>query len=195
MIIDTRLFIRLLIGIILLSGATSKIIHLQRFQQGIQDYHLLPSFIGAKSIISLSLALCIVLAELGSGLGLILGIQLHFTIAVIQSLFALFCGALIMNLLRGRKDLSCHCGGVLGNHPISWKLVARNVAVIFSLLIILVTPSDPFTINALTQDKSTLTIAMWINVAIPVMIVTVSIIFIGVLLNMARSVLGKKNWS
>jgi Methylamine utilisation protein MauE len=193
-IIDARLFIRLFIGLILLSVSISKLIRIPRFQQNIRDYRILPSFIESKQVVTILLALGIGLGELVSGCGLITGIQLLLVVPFIQAFFALFSVALIINLVKGRKDLSCHCGGVLGDHSISWWLVMRNLVLIFSLFLLLATSPDPFTIDKLLYDRTIFTISMWINSALPVIIFTVAIFFIVVLFTSAKNVFGKKSY-
>ncbi|MGO4119283.1 MauE/DoxX family redox-associated membrane protein, partial [Rhizobium ruizarguesonis] len=44
-----------------------------------------------------------------------------FTLLVVYSV------AITINLVRGRNEISCGCGGVLGTHNLSWKLVIRNI--------------------------------------------------------------------
>lgn len=34
--------------------------------------------------------------------------------------------AVVINLLRGRRDIDCGCGGASGDQTLSWALVARN---------------------------------------------------------------------
>ena len=166
--------------------------HPQRFRQSIRDYQVLPSFLESKSGVSIILALCIAIAEAGGGCGLILGVLLSYITPLIQSLLAIFSCALIMNLVRGRKDLSCHCGGVIGNHTISWWLVVRNVAFILMLLILSITSPDPFTLMALVHSQSIFASVMWVNIALPMLLLTAGILFIGVLLHSARGLFGKK---
>lgn len=192
--IDARLFIRLFIGLILLSVSISKLTHIPQFQQNIRDYRVLPSFIESKQVVTILLALGIMLGELVSGCGLITGIQLLLVVPFIQAFFALFSIALIINLVKGRKDLSCHCGGVLGDHSISWWLVIRNLVLILSLFLLLITSPDPFTMDKLIYDRTVLTISIWINIALPVIIFTVAIFFIAVLFTSARNVFGKKRY-
>jgi hypothetical protein len=81
------------------------------------------------------LATGIPLAELLAGLGLISGFWLVPAIVLAMALFVVFCIAITINLVRGRRDLSCHCGGVIGNHLISWWLVGRNGLLIIGLVI------------------------------------------------------------
>jgi uncharacterized membrane protein YphA (DoxX/SURF4 family) len=194
LIIDVRLFLRLFLGLILLSVGTSKLLHPRRFQQGIRNYQLLPTFLESSEKFLMIVALLIVLGELVGGLGLITGAKLVFAIMFTQCLFLVFSGALIINLVRGRKDLSCHCGGALGNHLISWWLVGRNILLILSLFILLFTPPDPLTIDTFTHSQSVFNITMLVNTVLPVAILVISILLIGILFNTARSILEIKDW-
>jgi uncharacterized membrane protein YphA (DoxX/SURF4 family) len=63
-----RLFVRLLLGVLLLSVGVSKLAHPRQFQQGIQDYQLLPGMLQAKSSFLMMLAISIPVAELLAGL-------------------------------------------------------------------------------------------------------------------------------
>jgi uncharacterized membrane protein YphA (DoxX/SURF4 family) len=141
-----RLFVRLLLGVLLLSVGVSKLAHLRQFERGIQDYQLFPRLVRAKSSFSLALAAGIPVAELLVGLGLLSGFWLVPATLLAMLLFITFCVALSINLVRGRHDLSCHCGGVIGDHLISWWLVGRNLALVACLLILLLTPADQFTV-------------------------------------------------
>ncbi len=79
-IISIRLFIRLLLGLILLNVGASKLVHSHRLRSGIQDYQLIPSTLESKLKLSAVLSFCIPLAELVEGLGLISGFLLSLTI-------------------------------------------------------------------------------------------------------------------
>lgn len=70
------------------------------------------------------------------------------------ALFGSFSLTLALNLVRGRRDLSCHCGGLVGNHLISWWLVGRNGLLLTSLLVLLLTPPDRYTVAAFVQNPS-----------------------------------------
>jgi Methylamine utilisation protein MauE len=190
--VDVRLFLRLFIGFLLLSVSVNKLKDLRQFRQGIRDYQVLPAFIESSEKFLTPISLIIALGELIVGLTLITGIQLTFSVIFTQCLFFIFSGALSINLVRGRKDLSCHCGGALGNHFISWWLVVRNVSFILGLFILLLTPPDPFTLNGLSHIRSASDITIWINIALPVAILALSIVLIGALFNTAKDTF--KDW-
>ncbi|MHB8600241.1 MAG: MauE/DoxX family redox-associated membrane protein [Ktedonobacteraceae bacterium] len=180
-----RLFLRLLFGLILLSSGTGKLVHSQQFRQSIQDYHLVPSKLEARLPVSIVLSFVIPIAELLASLGLLSGFWLVSSVVLAVSLFVVFSGAMAINLLRGRHDLSCHCGGVVGNHLISWWLVVRNVLFVASLLVVLVTSSDVFTVEAVVQHPSVLQ-GNFIGVVLPVAILVGGTLMLFMLFNATR---------
>lgn len=183
--VSVRLFLRLLLGVLLLSVGASKLAHPHQFQQGIQDYQVVPSTLASKSAFSMALALGIPLAELLAGLGLISGLWLVPAIILALALFVVFCIAIAINLMHSRRNLSCHCGGAIGNHPISWWLVGRNGLFTACLLILLVTPPDLFTIASFVRSPSLLN-ASFVSTIVPVAVLVGVVIAAFVLFNAAR---------
>ena len=183
--VSGRLFIRLLLGILLLSVGVSKLSHLRQFQRGIQDYHIVPSLLEKKLALTALLSLGIPLAELIAGLGLISGFWLVPAIMLTLALFVVFSAAIILNLARGRRDLSCHCGGVIGNHLISWWLVGRNGLLIIGLVLLLVTPPDSFTVASFVRSPSLLN-SSFISTIVPVVVLVGAVIAVIALFNAAR---------
>lgn len=188
-IASIRLFIRLLLGLILLTVAVSKLAYPRRFRKGIQDYQIIPSILESKIAISTVLTFFIPLSELVAGIGLISGFLLVPAVVLTLSLLSLFSGAILVNLMRGRHDLSCHCAGALGDHRISWWLVGRNLLLIIGPIVLLLTPPDIFTLDVLVRSPSALTATMWISIVLPVVLLVVGVLIMLVLINAARSVL------
>src|SRR5581483_8623329 len=122
------LCIRFALSIVLLSSGARKFRHPGQFQQAIEDYEILPD--AFDSWLPRMLSLSIPLLECTAGLGLLSGFFLVPAVVLSIGLFAVFSGSILVNLLQDRTDLSCACGGVLGNHSISWWLVARNIVFI-----------------------------------------------------------------
>jgi hypothetical protein len=85
----------------------------------VQAILLLGSSLESALALSAVLSLCIALAELLAGGGLITGLWLVSASILGLLLLTLFSGAMLINLVRGRRDLSCHCAGVIGEHRIS----------------------------------------------------------------------------
>ncbi|HJT58786.1 MAG TPA: MauE/DoxX family redox-associated membrane protein [Ktedonobacteraceae bacterium] len=180
-----RLFIRLLLGLILLSASVSKLVHRSRFESGIQEYQILPDFLESKLALSTVLSFCIPLAELVAAIGLISGLLLLPASILALGMFLIFSGAIVINLVRGRFDLSCHCAGTLGDHHISWWLVRRNGVFVAGLLVLLMTPSDVFTIETFVRNPSLLNGSL-LSIVLPVVLVVGMFLFAVVLINAAR---------
>lgn len=181
-------YLRLFLGLILFSVATSKLLHPRRFRQGIQDYNILPSWLDAPLALSTLASFGIPLAELLAGIGLATGLFLNPSLLVAMCLFLLFSGAITSNLLRGRRDLSCHCGGTLGNHLISWWLVGRNALFVVALLFLLLTPPDRLTFDSFVRTPSTLS-ASFVSIVLPVILLVGAVLAAFLLVNAARHVL------
>ena len=133
----------------------------------------------------MGLALGIPLAELLAGLGLISGFWLAPAIMLALALFVVFSGAIMLNLVRGRRDLSCHCGGAIGDHRISWWLVGRDGLLIIGLLVLLFTPPDMFTIGAFVRSPSLLN-QSFVSTIIPVVVLVGAVVAAIALFNAAR---------
>lgn len=184
-IVFIRLFIRLLLGVILLSTGITKLVHLKQTQRGIQDYQLIPASLEAKLVPALAFLLPLV--ELVTGGGLISGLEITFSTFLSLCLLLIFTIAIIINLRRGRSDLSCHCAGILGNHTLSWWSVLRNSSFIISLLFLLVTPSDVFTVENILHNPSNLNIMFWENI-FPVTLLVVTLLMIYKLASYAKMI-------
>lgn len=186
-ILSIRLFIRFLLGLILISTGISKLAHQNRFRQGILDYKVLPSGLVARFPLAMLLASGISFAELLAGLGLVSGLWLAPAILLTIILFGVFSSTMIVNLLRGRNELSCHCGGIAREHRISWWLVGRNGLLIGGLLFLLVTPMDMFTVATLVRSPSTVSATLWVNIVLPVALIAGMALVVLALFNAART--------
>ncbi len=192
-VIAVRLFLRLLVGVILLSVGVGKLAHPRQFQRDIQDYHVVLSILEKRLALTAVLSLGIPLAELLAGLGLISGFWLMIAIVLALALFVVFSSAITINLVRGkrvwetlRRDLSCHCGGVVGNHLISWWLVGRNGLLIVGLLVLFVTPLDSFTVASFVRSPSLLNQSL-VSTIVPVIVMVGAVMAVIALCNAARA--------
>jgi Methylamine utilisation protein MauE len=183
------LFFRLLLGCILLSTAITKLTHRQRFRHAILDYRIIPRHLEAKFACSRMVSWGVPLAELGTSFGLISGVWLTPAIILTLIILGTFSSALILNLLRGRSDLSCHCGGSLGNHPISWWLVVRNGLLGLFAIFLFLLPPDLFTVNAFVHHHVSFTSGAWMSTAAPVALLVLAIILFLLLFDVAQSLL------
>lgn len=184
-LVFVRLFVRLLLGCILLSVGVSKLVHPRQFQQGIQDYHLVPLLLEKKLAMSALLSICFPIAELLAGMGLVTGFWLIPATVLALVLFVVFSVAITINLARGRHDLSCHYGGAIGNHLISWWLVGRNSLLIASLVLLLTTPADAFTVASFVRSPPLLN-QSFLSIIVPVAVLVGAVVAAIVLFNAAR---------
>ncbi|HDX9638574.1 TPA: MauE/DoxX family redox-associated membrane protein [Bacillus mobilis] len=112
---------------------TSSLYKLLRFEQHyaiVYSYNVVPEstnrlFAWFDSVVELVIGLCLLI-------GLLLKINLIFAIL----LLLMYTIAITINLFRGRTNIDCGCGGVVGNGKISKKLVFRNVIMIISIFIL-----------------------------------------------------------
>ncbi|WP_161975220.1 MauE/DoxX family redox-associated membrane protein [Tengunoibacter tsumagoiensis] len=133
------IFVRFFIGMILLSTGCSKLLHPLRFQQAIQDYRLFSPALDRRFHLSTFAAFLLFPLELLAGGCLFCGQFLLQAILISILLFVSFSWALLLNLWRGRRELLCHCAGVLGDQAVSWWQVLRNAGLLLCILFLLLT--------------------------------------------------------
>ncbi len=122
------------VAIVLLVGAWQKLRDVDSFLAALEDYDLLPAGL------LMPLARLLPMLEILAGFALVIE-PLRVVGAVLAlGVLALVTGAVLVNLLRGRRHIGCGCGGVEDEQTLSWSLVGRN-----GLLAVLVAASaaDP----------------------------------------------------
>ncbi|QSF35850.1 DoxX family membrane protein (plasmid) [Priestia megaterium] len=143
-----ELFLRVFLAFIFLSSAISKYNNFDKHIGIISDYKVIPSnfskIAGRLDFI----------AELAVGILLIIGLLEIVAIIGAVSLLFVYITAISINLLRGRTEISCGCGGVLGNHQLSWKLVVRNILLIITALLISFNKNSLFSIDTLINTNN-----------------------------------------
>src|SRR5699024_3974354 len=127
------LFLSWFIGFIFISASYRHSINKTDFKIAIEEYGLLP-----QKYINGSLYI-IMFIEYGIGLFMFLGIFLRITYSLGFLLVFLFTIAILINLFRNNSNIDCGCGGVLGTHKISWRLVGRNCFILIIISYLFVT--------------------------------------------------------
>jgi uncharacterized membrane protein YphA (DoxX/SURF4 family) len=191
-LIALHLFVRLLLGLLLFSVGVSKLAHPAHFRHGIQDYRLISPALDSRLSLSTLLAYSFPVAEIVVGLALITDFLLLPATILAIFLMVIFSVAMGMNLVRGRTDLSCHCSGAIGDHRLSWWLVGRNSVLIVGFFFLLVTPADMFTVVKLSRSPSAVSATLWMNAALPVVLLVGMILVALVLFNAARTLIGSR---
>lgn len=130
-----------MLAILLLVGAWQKLRDLGSFRAALEGYELLPAALLPVA------ALALPLAEAATGLLLVVDATRVLGAWVAVALLAVVTAAVAVNLLRGRTDVGCGCGGIEDEQTISWALVARNL-VLMALAALGGQPAAPRALHA-----------------------------------------------
>lgn len=118
------LFLRLLLALLFFSTAWSKLKKMGEHIGIVKDYQILPDRLAApfaKGEVYVELALSVLLVT---------GLFQQAAALAGAGLLLLYTTAIVINLARGRTEISCGCGGAAGNHQLSGLLVLRNACLI-----------------------------------------------------------------
>lgn len=126
---------RAALAIVFLVAAWQKLRDLETFEAALANYALLPDGLLAP------VARVLPLLELGAGLTLVIAPGHAAGALLVLGLLALVTTAVAINLLRGRTDVGCGCGGIEDEQRLSWALVARNGVLMLLGLVALVPPA------------------------------------------------------
>lgn len=148
---DTFILIEVCIySLIFLTTSVTKLVDTDKHITSIEDYRILQ-----KNLVIPFFYMDIV-SSLIAGIGILLSSYAKIlSILIMIVLLVIYTTALVIHLFNKRNDLSCGCGGILGDHMISWKLVVRNSLLILNLFIVLFLVlrfphSPPYSITVLT---------------------------------------------
>ncbi|MED1436324.1 MULTISPECIES: MauE/DoxX family redox-associated membrane protein [Bacillus cereus group] len=113
-------FVRFLIICIFISTIYSKVVQREKHIEVIRNYKIVvDKWIIPFFYLNISLEIIIVV-----GLATKLFVILSIVISLL--LINMYTIAIIINLLRGRKNITCGCGGIVGDSSLSVLLVLRN---------------------------------------------------------------------
>ena len=120
------------LAVMLVVSATQKWRDVPGFHGALDRYGLLPSGLLRPTAWTLPAV------EAGAGVALVIE-QTRVPGAMLGlGVLTVVTGAVVINLLRGRFDLGCGCGGLEDEQPLSWGLVLRNVVLALLLGVTLV---------------------------------------------------------
>ncbi len=120
------LIARTILGFVLVAASIVKISNQRKFIQIVRSYELLPK--RAAGLVGRILAV----SELVVGSTLLLGFLQPWPALAATGLFSLFCGAVSINLLRGRREIACGCFELNQEKHLTWNIALRNAA--FSII-------------------------------------------------------------
>ncbi len=118
------------------AAAAHKLRDLRRFEEIFNAYGLVPLPAGLR------LARAVPVLEGSLAVGLLLDVSRPTAVAAGAGLLVAYAAAIAVNLLRGRRDLACGCGGPDDRRPIAGWMVWRNI-VLAGLLATVMLPSSP----------------------------------------------------
>jgi hypothetical protein len=122
------------------SAALHKLLNLRAFAEVFRAYAVLPPALARLSLL-------VPLLELTVGAGLLAGGSRSGAAAAGAALLLAYASAIAINLGRGRRDLTCGCGGPNDKRPIAAWMVWRNVA-LAGLLAVTLLPWVPRPLGA-----------------------------------------------
>lgn len=161
------LALQLVIGIIFISSGVHKISNFSNYISDIKSYKLLPNYMVVPfGYFDIGLNVLIFSSH-------VTGKYIELTSLLGIGLLIIYTAALSISLIRGYKNLNCGCGGVVGSHKVSWKLVLRNLLIIGVLILIAIKNID--------ISMSTLTLQVYLGI--------LSIFLVLVLYNLFRKIL------
>jgi Methylamine utilisation protein MauE len=114
------------VSLVLLVGAVQKARDWDGFRAALANYRLLPGALVTPA------ALALPALEMFAGIALLAGPFRAAGSMLALAVLLTVTGAVAINLLRGRVDIDCGCGGVEGRQRLSWGLVARNAVVMLA---------------------------------------------------------------
>jgi len=122
---ELSLFARVILGTLFLSTSVTKFRKKEEHVATVINYRILPPSLAYP------FARAEMATELAAGILLCVGLFQQAAALLCILLLAVYSCAIAINLVRGRREVSCGCGGIAGNHTLSWWLVLRN----FTLMI------------------------------------------------------------
>jgi hypothetical protein len=107
------------LALVMFAAAWHKLSEPDAFAGSLAAYRLLPQALVAP------VARLLPVVELALGVGILVPATRPAALLLLAALVLAYGVAMAINLLRGRHDIDCGCGGA--THPLSWGLVARNI--------------------------------------------------------------------
>jgi hypothetical protein len=114
-------FARTLVALVLLAAGLAKLASWREFIEVVRNYEILLA--GLSRLFGRWLPV----VEVIVAIGMLAGLLMPWPALAAIVLFLMFGSAIAINLLRGRRDISCGCFGPQRDHHLTWGLVMRNV--------------------------------------------------------------------
>ncbi|KXY27344.1 MULTISPECIES: MauE/DoxX family redox-associated membrane protein [Bacillus] len=169
------LILRVMIGILFLSTAISKISDFKKHVIIVKEYEIIPQKL-AKSF-----SIFEVILEFSCASLLLLGLFPVISGLVLFILLVLYTTGIVINLLKKRTTISCGCGGIAGNHHLSWFLVFRNIVLLTVVYFLLKNQTNLLSLNAVLIHPKDPNLIFNSNAVLSVLISIFLLFFISIL--------------
>lgn len=140
--------VRILISTLFITTGFDKLMKKEEHFVILKEYRIIPEKLNRV------LGTIEIYIEVITGIMLLIGLCVKIFALIAIFLLLTYSYAIGLNLYRGRKEISCGCGGIAGNHHLSWKLIFRNSIFIIVLLGLFIFQSDLGTIDFLLKGYS-----------------------------------------
>ena len=123
-----QLTLRLALALVFWRALQHKLRDFPEFRRAVENYRLLPLRLVGFCAVGVAAL------EIGVGLGLLVpGLRQVAALAAV-GLLGLYSGAIVVNLVRGRRAIDCGCGGPGAHISLSEGLVVRNSLLVLAAL-------------------------------------------------------------
>jgi hypothetical protein len=124
-----HLLVRAGLAVLFVSAATHKLADVSAFRASLAAYELVPGPVGR--ILSVLIPAC----EVTVAVALLLAGSSPLPSLAAAGLLFVYTAAIAINLLRGRRDIDCGCGGPTRRQPLGVGLVARNTVLLSAAIV------------------------------------------------------------
>ena len=124
------------LAMLLLVGAWQKLRDQLAFRTALEAYDIVPA-----TSLSGVFAWLLPAGEVLAAITLVIDRKRMVGVMLGAVLLTVVTVAVIINLLRGRTDLGCGCGGIEDEQTLSWALVARNGVLLALLAVVSLEPA------------------------------------------------------
>jgi len=132
--------IRIILGLVFIFAAITKVTEAEVFARAIDNYKLLPTF-----LINF-LAIILPWIELCAGLLLVFGISIKENSTILSGLLLIFIVAIVISLLRG-LNIDCGCFGTVGGTKVGIQKILENIGLLILALILIKYDSNSFSLS------------------------------------------------
>jgi uncharacterized membrane protein YphA (DoxX/SURF4 family) len=142
------LVLRVLTSYLFLSTAFHKMFNYRQHIQIVDNYQIF------KRRYTPTFVIFSIFVEITVSISLLVGLFIKWSLAIALFLLLVYTQAVLINLIRGRYDLSCGCGGIVGNDFISYKTIMRNIILMLLILVQFISVSPLFSIEEYTTNPN-----------------------------------------